>query len=597
MKTGTSAVQHFFRSHDNLSVIYPRVALWADGAHHNLVNNFYQDFRRPATVRSDWREMFAEIGRQAAAGGDLLISSEGLPGRDIGALVRELLPYLGEGPWQPEILIVFREHFSRAASLYNQVVKDGFTREQGDPDLFLSRENTHFYAAMVQRLRRFGIPLTGVNYHPSSSFLPRFLAQLGIADSEAANNELRNVSLSVPGLIATLAANNVAQTPEDRGRYFDAVGRMRRFYAPSEFIFGAAAAEAAEVAFREDRRFLADEFGIELPAPDLAAQKSQFRLDPAELQEIAEVTRDLGAAGEAIVAFARKYLHRAADGIEAMPQQAASKGAGGSRTPHASIPVFAYWDSADDSKIGRMLEDWRRHFPSFQVLGDRDVVALFERHFPQLVELYLALNLPAAKADVARLLALYEWGGLYVDCHYGIIDADRIRQLINQLDRYEAIFVDRAMPPRKPDNHWLVNGCMLGRPKSPLFLTMTLQVLTNLVRQRQAELETGFSPYNIFVLTGSDVVTGVVCEPRTDFRVVRHDMAERILIVPEEELPIERGRWRTYTIQGQQWHVRQQNEPLFAPPDRRSAPTVPLRGPPTARLDRWWQDWTRRTLQ
>jgi hypothetical protein len=61
-KTGTSAVQHVMRTHDNSQVLYPKVGLWADGSHHNLAFNFYQDFQRPEAVRSDIVAMFALIG-------------------------------------------------------------------------------------------------------------------------------------------------------------------------------------------------------------------------------------------------------------------------------------------------------------------------------------------------------------------------------------------------------------------------------------------------------------------------------------------------------------------------------------------------------
>jgi hypothetical protein len=153
------------------------------------------------------------------------------------------------------------------------------------------------------------VAVTALNYHPTENFVERFLRHVGFAGSEPILNEQRNVSLSTKGLIASLAANKVAGAIPDRDRYFAALrGRIRPFFAPSRFIFGRAAAEAADLSFRDDRQFLFEEFGIRLPATDLAAQQDMFFIDERELDEIAAAVADLGPEGEAIVAFARRYL-------------------------------------------------------------------------------------------------------------------------------------------------------------------------------------------------------------------------------------------------------------------------------------------------
>lgn len=49
-KTGTSAVQHYLRSEATPGLIYPEAGRWADGAHHNLVFNFFEDRSCPEVV-------------------------------------------------------------------------------------------------------------------------------------------------------------------------------------------------------------------------------------------------------------------------------------------------------------------------------------------------------------------------------------------------------------------------------------------------------------------------------------------------------------------------------------------------------------------
>src|SRR5215469_18919344 len=91
-KTGTSAVQHFLQRHDNSVVIYPKVGLWADGSHHNLVLNYFGEYARPELVREDPAKLIVRIGDEARGSTrDIVISSEVLAGRkDIAQFVAAL---------------------------------------------------------------------------------------------------------------------------------------------------------------------------------------------------------------------------------------------------------------------------------------------------------------------------------------------------------------------------------------------------------------------------------------------------------------------------------------------------------------------------
>jgi hypothetical protein len=229
------------------------------------------------------------------------------------------------------------------------------------------------------------------------------------------------------------------------------------------------------------------------------------------------------------------------------------------------MPVLAYWEDEDHTAIGSTIEDWHAHFPQFRVLGDPDVVPLVSKYFPQYLDTYKAIRIPAAKADVARLLALYEWGGLYIDCHIGIKDRDALRRLIGRLNEFEAIFVDRRLvhKPRPPEEHFLINSLLLGRARSQLFLTIAREALANLHRQREIEQEKGFVSYHIARLSGPGLVTAVVLQPGTENQQIRSDLAGRVLIIREEAAPVERSRHRGYTIPGSHWSERQKTELLF----------------------------------
>jgi hypothetical protein len=310
-KTGTSAIQHLLRSHDDSVVIYPKTALWADGSHHNLAFNFYGDFRRPEVVRIDVEAAFDQIAAQAhATGRNILISSEQLVASDVGLFITALRSRL-DNSYGVEIILVCREHYERAASLYNQAVKDFVSGERRLPGEYLREvqgsETT--YAGMVSVLRRSGYPLTVLNYHPAASFAERFLRHIGFQPGEELVSEQRNMSMSVKGLIAVLAANTVAADAAERARCFAALRRMRKLFAPSELIFDATSMHDVLPGIEADRAFLEAEFGLKLPPLPLPSPTGpSFKLDEAQLAEIAAASAILGDLGDAIVTSARRFV-------------------------------------------------------------------------------------------------------------------------------------------------------------------------------------------------------------------------------------------------------------------------------------------------
>jgi hypothetical protein len=291
-------------------VIYPKVGLWADGSHHNLVLNFYEDYARPEVVREDIDGLLDRISAEAGTSRrDIVISSEILGGRQKpGKFIRALAARLGPD-FGVEIVVGIRDHFERAASVYNQRVKDGITRELRDPDEFLVEQARGLvYGPLLRRFTDEQFQVTALNYHPAADFVSRFLGKVGFADEQIPRIQVRNVSLSTKGLIATLAANRVAQSPGDRPRLFDVLRHISGFHGPSQFIFGQAAARSADVPFAQDRTFLEEQFAISLQPPDLVQVRSGFRISEAEFDEISGAVAHLGAPGAALCTHVRPYV-------------------------------------------------------------------------------------------------------------------------------------------------------------------------------------------------------------------------------------------------------------------------------------------------
>jgi hypothetical protein len=175
--------------------------------------------------------------------------------------------------------------------------------------------------------------------------------------------------------------------------------------------------------------------------------------------------------------------------------------------------------------------------------------------------------LPNVKSDIARFVGLYEFGGLYVDCHIGIRDVDELQRLLIRTGDYEAIFIGRqiSFTPRPPGEHFLTSSVIFGRRHSQLFTILARQAFGNLAWQQRLEKQYGYVCYHCSKLTGPALITEVVLEPGSCARDVRSDFADRILIVPEETAPVVRNLYTAYKTPENHWSVRQLSEPLFEP--------------------------------
>jgi hypothetical protein len=210
--------------------------------------------------------------------------------------------------------------------------------------------------------------------------------------------------------------------------------------------------------------------------------------------------------------------------------------------------VFCYWDSLDQSPISSMINEFTILFEKFKVIGPGEVFYLLEKHFPNYAYLFDKISLPAAKADIARLVVLFEYGGLYVDCHCGIIDPQHTLKLMQELAAVQLIFVDRRLSqePRSEYEHFLLNSIIFARRRVSLIFDACKQALSNLEWQYKREADRGHFPYHVGDLSGPGLITAMVMQPGSSNREVRRDYCGKIMIIKEETAPIARNQNRTY---------------------------------------------------
>ena len=222
-----------------------------------------------------------------------------------------------------------------------------------------------------------------------------------------------------------------------------------------------------------------------------------------------------------------------------------------------TCPIFAYWDDGVGQVEAGFDREWRAVFPQLKVYSREDVAPVLARHLPSRVELFQDVRFPAARSDLCRYLMLYEHGGLYTDCAFGIDVPDGLVSLVGQLGACGMMLVENKLfRDRRPAEHLLlINGFLYAEPRHPLMLDCLRLAFDNLARLRDREASSQRQPYDIWRLTGPWVLN--VCafrnvangapDPRhsgwdrADFPVLDPRHADRTMMIREEDLPVGRA--------------------------------------------------------
>jgi mannosyltransferase OCH1-like enzyme len=230
--------------------------------------------------------------------------------------------------------------------------------------------------------------------------------------------------------------------------------------------------------------------------------------------------------------------------------------------------IFMYW-------TGSMLSEppaaaaWRERFPeTFRVFSDDDVLPLIGTDVQR--DCFRRINIPACKSDVARLVLLREYGGIYVDGHTGPGSGDRIAETLMHLSKYELIFFREGW---KEDFGFYGNTFMAAQ-RRPLTLELLVEkAFENLLQHMKAEDSASeYVSYNIFYLTGSPIIIDCLFDQndplawkngwdvKAEFRKV---VLTRVKQTETSDIGFVPWSFYHYRHWGQHWTERQKNERLF----------------------------------
>jgi mannosyltransferase OCH1-like enzyme len=217
--------------------------------------------------------------------------------------------------------------------------------------------------------------------------------------------------------------------------------------------------------------------------------------------------------------------------------------------------IFGYWDRSDHDPIRAGINAWRSHFPSYRLLGDSDIEPLVAKYFPKHCQLYRSIRIPTCKSNIAELLGLYHWGGLFADIHCGIRDEKYIGQLLAMLRAFELIVF------KTPGN--ITNRFIFARPHSEIVFEFAVNAFHKLETHRNVEKSLGYRPYDIWMMTGPGNIMETIVDESREPLTLRQRFAGKIWVLPEETAPIVKHVYYSYGKPGMHWSERQQRELLF----------------------------------
>ncbi len=189
-------------------------------------------------------------------------------------------------------------------------------------------------------------------------------------------------------------------------------------------------------------------------------------------------------------------------------------------------------------------------------LDDDDVRKLIVAHFPQFQNIYGRIRVPAARSDIARLVALYQFGGVYTDISMAF--RTPFRALYRREDELFVVRRDDAPAFRtRPHVAHIVNGIIASVPESDFILECLKRVYFN--------LSEGYVNYTVNLATGPSILTEA-------FYANRNRLSHRCSIGDFSILQVENFRYRRVSGVNNTW-VEAQREGILNPDDLPQTPS------------------------
>ncbi len=240
------------------------------------------------------------------------------------------------------------------------------------------------------------------------------------------------------------------------------------------------------------------------------------------------------------------------------------------------MSIISYWSEPAERgkkhKPIRAIEassEWSARSNRYRIFTDRDVLPLMASFDRDLPLLFKRIRIPACKSDLARLVLLQAYGGLYVDAHVSPGDDRALRKVIEDLDCSEMIVFDNEFEHRYEGDFHLMNSVMGAKRGSNLILQLIRSATANLRSHFALERSSAVHiPYNIFILTGAwDIFLNLFNTAERPFKLLPQ-FVDRVQIrrhgKQQDIFPFHLHKnYSLYSESGLHWSERQVHERLF----------------------------------
>lgn len=149
------------------------------------------------------------------------------------------------------------------------------------------------------------------------------------------------------------------------------------------------------------------------------------------------------------------------------------------------------------------MELTRKTHQDFEIIQANDEFMyqfIGHRYSPAILSLYQMNKIPSSRSDIARLMLLYEYGGVYVDASMEFTES--FGNLIN--DTADIILILSGMPryDHCPEKAHVINGIMAAPAKSE-FIRHCLKSIFNY-------LISGSQNHHVNIATGPDIINSAL---------------------------------------------------------------------------------------
>ncbi len=225
--------------------------------------------------------------------------------------------------------------------------------------------------------------------------------------------------------------------------------------------------------------------------------------------------------------------------------------------------LFMYWTHKEMPEP-LSAPAWRALYPNFRVFGDNDVRPLLP---PEVEPLFDLIRLPAAKSDLARILLLRHYGGVYLDAHFGPTKPEHLLETILPLSRYNVILFGKGWEMKEETDFNLMNSVIAARRGAPELDIIINQISCNLMQQWIKERgTTGYVKYGLFGLTGTYVLVQSFFDqikPRPRVQEKFRDTVMVHYMRDHSSSGLKIAQYYDYRKPGNHWSEREKEERFF----------------------------------